>query len=61
VSVGNLVNILSAFDPAEEWCLGQTGALTDGSWRLYGGAPIITSRAMTQRLVLSPCSTVSPV
>ena len=51
VSAGNLVNLLSAFDPEEEWCLGQLGALTDGSWRLFGGAPIITSRAMTQRLM----------
>lgn len=50
--------MLSAFDPDEEWCIAdahiQTKKKQDiqgSSWRISGGAPIITSRALTKRLL----------
>ena len=53
----NLASALSAFNPNEEWCLAQCNfdkdaeALTRGtSWRIFGGAPIITSQSLTKRL-----------
>ena len=54
----NLASALSAFNPNEEWCLAQcksldkdAEALTRGtSWRIFGGAPIITSQSLTKRL-----------
>lgn len=58
VDPASLRRYLSAFDPDEEWCLVETSTapnmrhLTGGSaWRISGGAPIITSRALTKRLV----------
>jgi hypothetical protein len=53
-----LTTLLSAFDPEEEWCLVEAGVAqrnkaktTDGSaWRIYGGAPVVTSVALTRRL-----------
>ena len=55
----NMAHALSAFNPDEEWCLAQCNAMSFGAermvggtyWRIFGGAPIITSRALTHRLV----------
>lgn len=51
----NLVHLLSAFDPDGEWCIVDGATLKKkvqgSSWRIFGGAPVITSRGLTKRLV----------
>jgi hypothetical protein len=54
IDSANLVNMLSAFNPDEEWCIvdanTQARKTAGSSWRISGGAPVITSRALTKRL-----------
>jgi hypothetical protein len=50
VHAHNLVMALSAFDPDQPWVFGQMGP-EPKPFRLFGGAPIITSRAATRRLL----------
>lgn len=55
VDSDNLVNMLSAFNPDEEWCIvdanTQKRKTAGSAWRISGGAPVITSRALTKRLL----------
>jgi len=46
------VTLLSAFDPEVPLCFGDAAYMqTKGKeWRLFGGAPIVTSRALTRTL-----------
>lgn len=50
VHADNLADALSAFDPDEEWCFSQAGPHPRHGFRAFGGAGIITSRALTRRL-----------
>jgi len=53
VNVALLAQLLSAFDPAEEWALGQGGFSKIGKaqvWRLFGGAGLILSKKLLDRV-----------
>jgi hypothetical protein len=46
----NLADLLSAFNPAENWCFSQSGPNLRHGFRAFGGAGVITSRALTAKV-----------
>ena len=50
LQAANLAGLLSAFDPDEDWAITQAGVSAKHGFRSFGGAGIVTSRALTARL-----------
>ena len=52
VHPANLADMLSAFDPNEDWAFSQSSPHAKHGFRAFGGAGIITSRALTVKVVV---------
>jgi len=53
VHPANLADLLSAFNPNEDWAFSQSSPHAKHGFRAFGGAGIITSRALTAKVAAS--------